>query len=98
MIRQSALIVTVVLLVFLIGVRAQQTTLPPANASHASQPAASSPNLLVIPHGGVLDEPDQTGVARPEGKSPRNSILSGGWLPRKERTPSHLNRASAPEF
>jgi cold shock CspA family protein len=41
-IRRSALIVTAVLLAFLIGAEAQQTTLPPANASHASQPAASS--------------------------------------------------------
>ncbi len=41
-IRRGALIVMALVLAFIIAAKAQQTTLPPPNASHASQPAASS--------------------------------------------------------
>ncbi len=41
-IMRNALVVPTMLLAWVVAAEAQQTTLPPANASHASQPAASS--------------------------------------------------------
>ena len=72
-IRRSALIGMAVLLAFLIGARAQQT-LPQPNASHPSQPAASSNGPGTV----GSDMPSAAGSATNTSVAPSGSVNSNG--------------------
>jgi cold shock CspA family protein len=72
--RRSALIGMAVLLAFLIGAKAQQTTLPAANASHPSQPAASSDGPGTV----GSDMPAATGSTTNTSVAPDGSVNSTG--------------------
>ena len=73
-IRRSALIVGAVVLAFLIGAKAQQTTLPQPNASHPSQPAAASNGQGTV----GSEMPPAAGSATNTSVAPSGSVNSTG--------------------
>src|SRR5271165_1120133 len=73
-IRRSALIMMAVLLAFLIGAKAQLTTLPAANASHPSQPEAASNGPGTV----GPDMPAATGSATNTSVAPSGAVNSTG--------------------
>lgn len=96
-IRRGALTVLALMLAFIIAAKAQQTTLPPANASHASQPAASSngpgtvgsdmpaANTSVAPSGSVNSAKTVTNSTAAE-DNPYDPLLEPPPLPKGKPT------------